>query len=472
MNRVVVIFLSCFFIMNAHAVDDMDKWFRQFKQQADAKTLYRLLWALPKGGDLHHHLSGAGYSEWWFDLATDTTTNGGYTYYTKIKINQCSGYGSDEFGPNPQYLLFKTIQASRYEALSACEKQEYTLVANLTDEQKQAFLNSIRLDKPHEGRDEFFQTHWRRLNDLTANPTLMAHILLKNMQAYQREGLQYLETQVNVQGKLKADGSQYTPEETLAIFTDMLASPEAQATGVQVRFQYALLRFLPNAENRLAWMYDFVDQHRDIYVGINMVGREDNDKGYPLRFLAPLRKLRVKYPAIPLAIHAGEVDEPNLHVKDTLLLGADRIGHGLNTITDPDTLLLMRHGPYLIEINLISNLLLEYVDDFSTHPFPEYLRTGIPVALSTDDRGMWDSRLTDEYFVAVNEFNLSWHELTQLAANSLAYSFLSATEKQQQLTMYWQKIRAFEQKLRSKKALPPLPEQRLFMCQYQPSLCQ
>ena len=32
------------------------------------------------------------------------------------------------------------------------------------------------------------------------------------------------------------------------------------------------------------------------------------------------------------AIHAGEVDEPNSHISETLLLGADRIGHGLNLI--------------------------------------------------------------------------------------------------------------------------------------------
>jgi len=29
---------------------------------------------------------------------------------------------------------------------------------------------------------------------------------------------------------------------------------------------------------------------------------------------------------------------------------------------------------------------------------------------------MWDSNLTDEYYVAVHEFNLSWEELVQMAA--------------------------------------------------------
>ncbi|MEJ0099617.1 MAG: hypothetical protein WDO12_07715 [Pseudomonadota bacterium] len=116
-------------------------------------------------------------------------------------------------------------------------------------------------------------------------------------------------------------------------------------------------------------------------------------------------------------------------MRDTLLLGAERIGHGVNLITDPDTMLLMRNGPYMVEINLISNLLLEYVQSYKQHPFPEYLRTGIPVALSTDDRGMWDSDMTDEFYVAVKEFNLSWDEIVLLGRNSLKYSFLDAATK-------------------------------------------
>ena len=176
---------------------------------------------------------------------------------------------------------------------------------------------------------------------------------------------------------------------------------------------------------------------------MNMVGREDNDKGYPLRFLDTLRALRRQHSGVRLAIHAGEVDEPNHHVRDTLLLGAERIGHGLNLITDPQTLTAMRHGPYMVEINLISNLLLEYVDDYAQHPFPEYLRIGVPVALSTDDRGMWDSTLTDEFFVAVTEYNLTWQEIERLSRNSLRHSFLEEAEKAALLNDYTQRIEQF-----------------------------
>ena len=186
-----------------------------------------------------------------------------------------------------------------------------------------------------------------------------------------------------------------------------------------------------------------------------MVGREDDDKGYPLRFLSTLRELRRDHNNVYLSIHGGEVDEPNSHVRDTLLLGADRIGHGLNLITDPDTMRLMRYGPYLVEINLISNLLLEYVSDYSQHPFPEYLRTGIPVALSTDDRGMWDSTMTDEFFVAVKEFNLSWAEINELSENSLRFAFLPDAKKADLLDHYRESIVGFEQKL-SKMGIPGL----------------
>lgn len=61
----------------------------------------------------------------------------------------------------------------------------------------------------------------------------------------------------------------------------------------------------------------------------------------------------------------------------------------------------MRNGPYLVETSLISNRLLEYMPDPAQHLFIEYLRFGIPVCLNTDDSGVWDSNLTDEYFTAL-----------------------------------------------------------------------
>ena len=276
----------------------------------------------------------------------------------------------------------------------------------------------------------------------------------------------YLELQSGLGGFRRPDGSLMSADEVTDILRERLLQKDAIETGVTVRFQAAILRFTPDAEESLRRVYQFVYENSDIYVGVNMVGREDNDKGYPARFLPTMRELRRQYSGVMLSIHAGEVDEPNSHVRDTLLLGADRIGHGLNLITDDDTMRLMRHGPYLVEINLISNLLLGYVTDYSQHPFPEYLRTGIPVALSTDDRGMWDSTMTDEFYVAVIEFNLSWDEVRRLSRNSLAHAFVSPAVRHELLETYDAKIQQFERQMsRSGVAkLGPMPETRGFIC--------
>jgi len=426
---------------SAHAAE---RWFEEVKATATAAQLYRFLYAMPKGGDLHNHLPGAARSEWFWDAAMAEEKRG-YLYYTRVRIENCAPYGHNEFGPGKALLLFKDIQASTFEKLDACGQSEFKRLQDLDPREKQAWLDSTRLEQPHEGRDEFFEAIWDRINDLLQNPHLICDILLRNMQAFGQEGVVYLETQQGAQGAVRPDGSPYSVAEVVAMYRQLLASPQAKATGVEVRLQNALLRFTPDAEQRLRELYAITDRYRDLYVGVNMVGRENNDKGYPLRFLPVLRELRRKYPDINLSIHAGEVDEPNYHVRDTLLLGAQRIGHGVNLITDPETMLRMRYGPYLVEINLISNLLLEYVSDYSQHPFPEYLRTGIPVALSTDDRGMWDSNMSDEFFVAVKEFNLSWEEIVKLGRNSLQYSFLDEATKQRLLADYDKRIAAFAQ---------------------------
>ena len=447
------------------AVANIDSWFEEFKKEATDAELYAFLYRMPKGGDLHNHISGSGFSEWWYELALDQK-NRGYEYYTKTKINNCRAYGGNEFGYAPYLLLFTNLLAVNYEKLNECEKSEYVKLQDLSEKEKQGWLNSIRLDKAHEGRDEFFQTHWQRLNELYANPYVIAELIYLNMKAFADEGLVYFEPQVGVDGFLKADGSEFSAIEVADIYRDRLAQKDAKATGITVRFQRSILRFAPSAEKDLEKMYQFVAENNDLWVAVNMVGREDNDKGYPLRFLATLRELRKKFNNVRLSIHAGEVDEPNHHIRDTLLLGAERIGHGINLITDPETLLLMRNGPYLVEINLISNMLLEYVHDYIDHPFPEYLRLGVPVALSTDDRGMWDSTMTDEFFVAVKEFNLSWTELRTLNKNSISYGFVSEREKKRLLKLHEKQTARFEsqQSTAESVSFDGVPNPRGFIC--------
>src|SRR5262245_7205731 len=98
-----------------------DRWFEEVKKTATPEQLYTFLYALPKGGDLHNHLSGAALSEWMWDAALATEQQG-YTYYTKVAIRNCVPYGSNEYGLAPYLLLFRNITAASYEKLDECQR--------------------------------------------------------------------------------------------------------------------------------------------------------------------------------------------------------------------------------------------------------------------------------------------------------------------------------------------------------------
>ena len=459
MRRCTTVFL--FFV----AVQVQADWFDDFKAEATDEQLLQLLYEMPKGGDLHHHMSGSGFAEWWYELGV-AAGGKGYRYYTKVKLNNCRDYGWQGFDTTPYHLMFQTIVEAKWLMLPKCERDEYLPLAQLDERQKRGFMNAIRLDKPYEGREEFFEAHWQRLGDLTGDPYLRGELIARQFRAFADEGLIYVEPMVTAFGYQRPDGTPLPADQVAAMFRDRLTQKDIVNTGLTYRFQQAVLRFTPDAEESLKRAYRFVSGNEP-YVAVNLVGREDDDKGYPLRFLPTLRELRRQHHRVRLSIHAGEVDEPNDHIRDTVLLGADRIGHGLNLMTDPDMMRLFRHGPYLVEINLISNLLLQYYDDYSQHPFPEYLRTGIPVALSTDDRGMWDSTMTDEFLVAVKEFNLSWAEIKRLSENSLRYAFVDETTREDLLRTYRKRIGQFERRM-AKQGIAALGEpdapRRGFIC--------
>lgn len=417
----------------AHAASFAER-FEEIKKTATPVELYTLLFDLPKGGDLHNHGGLSTTADTWFELAVKDQRN---RFYTLTKFANCPG-------ENDALPRFYTIQRSTWQKLPSCLKAQYEAMNDLTPEQRVAWKSSVQIDKPGEGLNEFFELIVTRFGELMRDPYIASDAMVENLRQFGSEHVRYIETQLVPDRYLDVDGNAVPADEVARIYAERMSAQDAKATGVAVRFQDVVIRFLPGAEKSVEQAYAFVDKHRDWWVGINMAGREDNDKGYPLRFLDTYRKMRRTYSGIGLSIHAGELDSPGGQVHDTLLLGATRIGHGINLITDPDTMLLMRDRRALVEINLISNHLLEHFPDLTKHPFPEYLRTGIPVCLNTDDRGSWDSNMTDEYFTAVTTFNLSWDEIVQLGRNSLEWSFAEDSLKQKMLRAYDADVAAFE----------------------------
>ena len=420
--------------------------FEAIKKAATPEELYTFLYAVPKGGDLHHHHGGSSFAADWFRLGTDSKLNGGQRYYTRTRIGNCeesSAAYSDARGQK-NLLYWVNIHEGAWRSLSECERNEFKPLEALTDGERQRWESSMVLDRPTEGMNEFFERHWNRINHLSTNPHIMSELLVQNMKSFSKEGLIYMEPQVSTGGFVDRDGRRLSEEEGVTVYRNRLNQRDALETGVTVRCLRTILRYSRDAPSRVASTFDFVYRHNDLWRGVNMAGREDNERGHPSRFTEAFDQALRRYPDVGIAIHAGEENEPSKHIFDTLRLGAKRIGHGVNLIKDAETMQLMRCGKFMVEINLVSNHLLGYVDDPKAHPFPIYMRQGIPCALSTDDRGMWDSGMTDEYYSAVVNFNLSWDELVGLGRNSLKFSFAQRDLKAQLKSHYEKNIAACE----------------------------
>lgn len=141
------------------------------------------------------------------------------------------------------------------------------------------------------------------------------------------------------------------------------------------------------------------------------------------------------YPSVRLTLHAGEL-APGLvppedlrdHIWKSIQIGhAQRIGHGIAALyeRDPEGLLReMARRKILVEFCPTSYELL-LSNPLVPHPLPLYLKYGVPVALATDDVGVARSDTIAEYMRAVQHFALTYPQLKTMVRNSLEYSFLN-----------------------------------------------
>lgn len=128
-------------------------------------------------------------------------------------------------------------------------------------------------------------------------------------------------------------------------------------------------------------------------------------------------------------MHAGEIGDVR-NPRDAMLLGAERLGHGVRLADDPVALEYAAIHRIPVEVNISSNLRLTAVGSVSAHPFLDYLRLGIPVSLSTDDEGIFETDINHECELAIAETDVNYAEMKQMAFNSIETSFASAQDRE------------------------------------------
>jgi adenosine deaminase len=426
-----------------------EKYFESIRKDPNVLTAFLL--EMPKGGDLHNHLSGAIYAESLIDWAA---ANGSCVDTTNFalsappcadpKLPAKTAYG------NP--VLYR-------EMVDAFSMRNWQLSGQ-------------------SGHDHFFDT-FGKFDAATHGNTGKMLAETANRAASQREvyqELMFTPTGKSFSDMLGADAvkaialtEEATPQ-TLAAMRTALAGnglkqavdeairqvDEAEtirnsemrcgATGaspgctVTQRYLFQVLRGLPKeivyAQMVLGFELAMADPR---FVGLNMVMPEDYYvpmHDFPLH-MRMMQYLHSQYPNVHISLHAGELVERlvppeglRFHVWESIeIAGAERIGHGVDTLNETDPLELlneMARKNVMVEICLTSNDVILGVAG-SKHPLRDFMRAGVPVALATDDEGVSRSDMTHEYLRGVQDQNLSYSELKRMARTSLERAFIKGS---------------------------------------------
>ena len=148
-----------------------------------------------------------------------------------------------------------------------------------------------------------------------------------------------------------------------------------------------------------------------------------------LKFLRPL------YPRARVTLHAGELapglvppDGLAFHIRESVMVArAERIGHGVDIMHESEPFELLKEMArrnVMVEICLSSNDVILGILG-TRHPLATYIEYGVPVALATDDEGVARSEISMEYLKAAEDQGLGYVQLKTMARNSLQYAFIA-----------------------------------------------
>jgi adenosine deaminase len=438
----------------AFAADPTDeqrtaKYFESIRNSPVALEMF--LHAMPKGGDLHNHIDGAIYAESFIawavkdgDCLTMATMSlspppcaapavpvadavgNGETYAKLVDaLSMRDFHATTESGHDHFFATF-----GKFGAASAGHRADMLVeVARRAASQNILYLELMTSPGMNKAREIGKAIPWPDESNFAV--------------AYDAAMAQMAPLVAEVRATLDQNEAQMRA--TLGCNTP---NPEP-ACGVTIRYLAQVIRTFPPqqvfAQDVLA--YALASQDKRV-VGVNLVAPEDDpvtlrdytEQMWMLSFLG------IKYPAVKLTLHAGELamglvppGDLSFHIKQAVEIAkARRVGHAVDIAHERDAaglLTEMADRHIMVEINLTSNDVILGITG-AEHPFTTYRRYGVPVALSTDDEGVSRIDLTHEYVRVVHDFGLSYEELKTLERNSLEYSFLSGTSIWQTATPY------------------------------------
>ncbi len=129
-----------------------------------------------------------------------------------------------------------------------------------------------------------------------------------------------------------------------------------------------------------------------------------------------------------LTAHAGETEGPD-SMWGALNIKAERLGHGLHALEDPELMEHLVEKQVPVEVCISSNVATGCCARIEDHPVKKLFDAGVMITLNTDDPAMFHTSLAREYQLAQDVFGFTEEQLREIARNSFEASFLPAEKK-------------------------------------------
>lgn len=174
---------------------------------------------------------------------------------------------------------------------------------------------------------------------------------------------------------------------------------------------------------------NFAIEHKDSFLALDLA---DNEEGFDPKPFAPLFA-KARKAGLHATIHSGEANDPVAPhwVKDSIeILGAERIGHGIQIIKNPEILEFVRTKRIPLEVCPISNWLTQAFKTYEEHPIRALINAGIQVTINSDDPGIFATQLSDDYEVLNRVHGFTVEDFDKANDTAASASFIKLEEKQ------------------------------------------
>lgn len=174
---------------------------------------------------------------------------------------------------------------------------------------------------------------------------------------------------------------------------------------------------------------DFTIENKESFIGLDLA---DNEEGFDSKPFAPLFQ-KAKKSDLHITVHSGEINTPKSpwYVKDAVeILGAERIGHGVQIYREPQMIEFVKAHNVHLELCLTSNWLTQAVPSISEHPIKQLMNSGVQFSINTDDPGIFDINLKGEYELLKKNYQFTEEDFLKINSEAARASFINDAQKQ------------------------------------------